>query len=117
MKTSSGICQSDTTAKVYVNRWHVLSLINDAEQGDIYRAELDTLAMMYADLHRKSMLQDSVMYEQKKALKLCHDGWDDCENMVVMQRKDMEQYKEQQKNIKNIGKAVILALVAALILK
>lgn len=83
----------------------------------MYKAELDTMAAMYSDLYKKSALQDSVIIEQKKYLKLCHDGWDDCENMVTKQRQDMEMYKAKEKNIKNIGKAIILALAAALILK
>lgn len=117
MKTSSVISQTDTTSKVAIPRSYVIEMIKDVEQGDIYKAELDTLAGMYAELYSKSQLQDTLIQEQKKTLKICHDGWDDCENIVARQRSDMDKYKAKEKNIKNIGKGIILALVAALILK
>lgn len=117
MKTSSAICQTDTVNKVAIPRNYVINLIKDVEQGDMYKAELDTLSGMFVELHRKAQLQDTLIQEQKRYLKICHDGWDDCENMVAKQRQDMDKYKQEQKTIKNIGKGIILALVAALILK
>lgn len=117
MTTSIGIAQTDTTSKVCISRWHVISLIKDVEQGEMYKAELDTLAAMYFDLHKKSTLQDSVIAMQKDNLRICQDGWQDCESIVAMQKQDMEDYKAKQKTIKNIGKGIILALAAALILK
>lgn len=115
--TSSSICQIDTVSKVAVNRQHVLLLIQDAERGDALKAELDTVLWMYHDLNEKSILQDSIIVQQKRNLKLCMDGWDDCENIVERQRQDMEEFKAKEKSIKTIGKAVILALLAALIIK
>ena len=124
---SSGICQTGTTTdpghsdiyevQVAVNRWHVLALIKDAEKADQLQAEIDTLYEMYTDLNKKSALQDIVINLQKSNLKVCQDGWQDCESIVSLQKKDMDDLKYRFRKRQKIYQAAIAALAAIIIIK
>ena len=125
--TSSGICQTGKTSdpihsdvdgvQIAVNRWHVLELIKDAEKADLLQAEIDTLSGMYIELYKKSALQDSVIQMQKSNLKVCQDGWQDCESIVSLQKKDMDDLKYRFRKRQKIYQAAIAALAAIIIIK
>lgn len=117
MMKFSAICQIDTVNKINIDRVHVLMLIKDAENMDLYKAELDTLSGMYIDLYNKSALQDSLIIEQRRILKICDDGWADCEDIAEMQRREIEDLKYKARRRANIYKGIIIGLAAALIVK
>jgi len=115
--TLSGICQTDTASKVSVNRMHVLELIKDAEKSDLLQAEIDTLSGMYVDLYNKAALQDSLIKSQRTNLQICQGGWQDCESIVSLQKRDMDELKYRFKTRQKIYQAVAVVLFAALIIK
>jgi hypothetical protein len=115
--TSSGICQTDTTKKILVNKCHVVKLIEDVEKGDQYKQELDTLSILYQDLAYKSVMQDSLIERQRGTIKICQDGWEGCESLVAMQKSEIEKMQYRHARVRKLYQAIIIALATGLILK
>jgi hypothetical protein len=94
----------------------MIRLIEELETGDMYKRELDTLAGLYAAQYRKASLQDSVVSVLRVSLRVAQDGWSSAEDIISLQKKEMDEMKYKHKRKLNIYKGIISGLSIALIL-
>lgn len=81
------------------------------------QTELNALTGMYAELEKKTTLQDSMLTMQKSNMLVCEEGWNECSQIVNYQRVDILELKQRFKRRDKIYKGIIAVLLAALIIK
>lgn len=113
---SSGICQEDTANRIGVPKWIIFEMIEDLEQGDAYKVELDSLSMMYQTMTAKVEVQDTLISTLRGSLQVAKEGWSNAEDIISLKEKRVVELEHKVRKKNKILKYGLLGLVVAIIL-